>query len=874
MSLRFLVLFTLAFNGCAHFRLSFPSFLLLRGGSSNSTSTLKSGLSGTQSNWTESLLRRLDAATTGEDIFELAEEIPAIRRSVDKAMRIVIANYTDAVLAAHAIQRLANVTHSNNNNAAASWIPSSLDRRFEQLTECIELRASQLHTVDLSRYCWGLSLLKIGDEEQIDVIFDEYLQRLSKNSTTSEELATMMWTVGCIKDAYDFGTNSSLVASLSSALLEKGPHSVEKLSMRLLIRILWTLAIYSTDIESFTDLHNTSTIAPKRQLSTRILDSLAPRIDELTDANAVSVLLSASKMNLNVEQFNVTAALLKKLSDDVHAGKVEKSDLSIAAEAFGSLYVQFSDLIAHEFDESPLQFRAKEMLSLVEKGAISLINVSSTIHFSSLSIKGIAAVVHLAVIVDAVDDRSILESGLRQIEALIAQNVTIAPEIAASILESIATLTWTVRRERGFHTSSSSQVVRDDASTLGVFLALQRLAGHMSSICSVYANRMKSNSWLSAAGQRSTGTLLSASWATAAYYRPCLKMMKMLQDEVQNYISSQDEFNRDMAEAGLPEILNSETILTGVSPAALGKIAIIIASEKSLAYSSSMNSGTKGNSLDADFLGKLIPCVTGVLREVRPPGLLIAAANAIAELSQRSSGTAAETSISPELQCIRMPASELNKLRTTSLLKFLWAASRLPDGMVSNSTIAAGNEVLLERKINVGYGMGRYSSNSVHATEFMLLARLLFDARRPDGRQDNNFIEAVLRNILKALLAHVPDTLSSETSSLLGDAGGLSLAEAARGRDSGHVQEGSSADLVALSEIIRALIDFKVFNAELASLCDRCIQKELQFHIQHSDDSSSSCRRLFDIGRLESFLAIYRSTLSQENKDKKFKFFG
>jgi len=85
-------------------------------------------------------------------------------------------------------------------------------------------------------------------------------------------------------------------------------------------------------------------------------------------------------------------------------------------------------------------------------------------------------------------------------------------------------------------------------------------------------------------------------------------------------------------------------------------------------------------------------------------------------------------------------------------------------------------------------------------------------------------------------------------------------------------REGSSADFVALSEIIGALINFKVYNAELVGLCDRCVEMELNFHSKSVDSSSSSARRLYDIGRLEGFLVAYRALKVTEQK--KFTLFG
>jgi len=886
-------------------------------------------------NWTESLIKRFDSASTAEEIFELAEEIPAIARSVDKAMRIVIANNTDAVLASHAIQRLANLTKLSHSGSG--WIPSSQDRRFEQLSECVELRASQMSTLDLSRYCWGLSLLKIGDEEQVRLIFDEYSDRLGRNSTTSEELATMMWTVGCLKEAYEWSTNSSVVQALSAKLLGKGLHAVERLNARILVRVLWTLALHSAEREWRTangggssSLGGGSGPDARRKLSLDILSILAPRADELSAVHALSALSSAAKLTLQPNHLSLVHSLLLRLSHELAAAANGSSsssssssmsiDFCATADALAALYQQTSRLCLRGAGDA---LRAAPLKALVERTAGALIDISTTTsRFPSLPMSSVAALVRLAVLVEAVEDRVVLTMALQYVHALFtspppsssssslssssstshsangnggshgqektANAPLVSPPDAASLLESVAMLTWTVRRERGFHALQGQRTSDDPyAGNLSTFLGLQRLAGHMSSICSLNAARLR-KSWASTAAQRGAGTLLSALWASATFCRPCQVMRRSLQDELLQLMAAHEQASPASMEevaAGMTE--DSETLTDGLlgdsvvtrdaflslqSPSALAKLAVIVA-EKGIG--GDRGSATYGASefvvtLDgADFASRLAPCVSAVLREVFPGGLQVAAAIALAELSSKfpsvpgadnnsnnSSDASLSTSATERITAgagagvgLDLGVAELSKLRTSSLLKFLWSASRLPDGFVCARAFEAGSQVLLGRNISVGYATGRYSSTSVQSTEFMLLARLLVDARKPNGRHDKNFIDAVLRNIVKALMAHLPQDPSKD--------------DAVVDNDNNNQ---ASVDFVALSEILRALLDFRVYHPELVGLCERCVKRELTFHARACDSSSSSCRRLYDLGRLEGFLQAYKVLSNGEVK--------
>jgi len=99
----------------------------LRGGSDDNQIKNTRGLQ--MSNETKEILVKFETCTSVDDVFRLAEEIPAIRRSPDKMARIAWAKEEDAILAANAIQRLATIF--SHPQYVHPMQPFTLERRFE-----------------------------------------------------------------------------------------------------------------------------------------------------------------------------------------------------------------------------------------------------------------------------------------------------------------------------------------------------------------------------------------------------------------------------------------------------------------------------------------------------------------------------------------------------------------------------------------------------------------------------------------------------------------------------------------------------------------------------------------------------------------------
>ena len=117
-----------------------------------------------------------------DEILSICEKIPAISTSVDKAMRITFADRDDALLCALAVQRLSYVSlkyamASTHETETHTWAGLDSDRRFQQLTECVELNMKDLSIRDLSRYLRGLMALPFQQEELVRSSMDEFSER-------------------------------------------------------------------------------------------------------------------------------------------------------------------------------------------------------------------------------------------------------------------------------------------------------------------------------------------------------------------------------------------------------------------------------------------------------------------------------------------------------------------------------------------------------------------------------------------------------------------------------------------------------------------------------------------------------------------------
>ena len=116
----------------------------------------------------DQLVDAIDEAGSVDDLLQLCENIPAIRLCKDKSLRISAAEVSDAIVASRAVQRIANLSFSDGQGSKLS-ISLANDRRYAQLTECVEIQLQSLEVHELTSYLWGLCILGIGEDSQIKV---------------------------------------------------------------------------------------------------------------------------------------------------------------------------------------------------------------------------------------------------------------------------------------------------------------------------------------------------------------------------------------------------------------------------------------------------------------------------------------------------------------------------------------------------------------------------------------------------------------------------------------------------------------------------------------------------------------------------------
>ena len=357
------------------------------------------------------LVGKINNATTTDEVFVLAEEIPAILRSVDKVMRIVIASDNDALLASHCIQKLASITAKVGTSHSTTWIG---ERRFEQLTECVELRADRIKTSDLTRYLWGLTVLGINEIDMIEFVFNEFttrsknLMKIDNNDTKSlglglgtlsldkekiEDVATMLWSVGCVKDTFGW-TNVTLVETLCSMLRTYCSETLRQsddtvmvslgFSKRLFIRALWSLAVHNLLDQS---------------LFSSGLAVVHAAQDELSATNVIILLWSCAQVKLlnkvSNEDKKRLISVLEKLQNNFKVNHVNLADIALAADAMDSLYCVLVDRLENSSSSIEEKDLNRQLATLL-KDTVSLMSLKLSPSFPLLSLSAVCSVMRAA----------------------------------------------------------------------------------------------------------------------------------------------------------------------------------------------------------------------------------------------------------------------------------------------------------------------------------------------------------------------------------------------------------------------------------------------------------------------------------------------
>lgn len=230
-------------------------------------------------------------------------------------MRIVHADAEDAKLAANAIKQLAILSSIPANMIRDEIITiQNGNRRFEQLAECVELCISTVRITDLIKYSWALTMLGVQSDRKYSNILSEYSKRfhayklfqnnqdneinaiieeedvnektsyvdgsssmdLKHSNLTIVDLASIIWTMGCIRDVS--GTsNQTLIKDAANYLLKEMKFHYNPIhthfTSRLSIRVLWSLALHGIYIDDL--MQRCLTICFKEEDSLSITSSMS-----------------------------------------------------------------------------------------------------------------------------------------------------------------------------------------------------------------------------------------------------------------------------------------------------------------------------------------------------------------------------------------------------------------------------------------------------------------------------------------------------------------------------------------------------------------------------------------------------------------------
>eukprot|EP01031_Cornospumella_fuschlensis_P032915 gene32916-39806_t len=127
------------------------------------------------------VLEQLKEADTVEEALHIMEDIPAIQRSVDRAMRITTSSSEDALLAVRILYKIAYLLPEGFEDSPVHSLGLRKDRRVQQLVECADPHLKKLSTIELARYLWAYTKLSIdmGDVNSLKNVLKEYDVRVS-----------------------------------------------------------------------------------------------------------------------------------------------------------------------------------------------------------------------------------------------------------------------------------------------------------------------------------------------------------------------------------------------------------------------------------------------------------------------------------------------------------------------------------------------------------------------------------------------------------------------------------------------------------------------------------------------------------------------
>jgi hypothetical protein len=831
----------------------------------------------------DELVRLIENAGCLDDVFSIAEDIPAIRRSVDKFIRVSFANEDDAHLAAAAVYRLANLTATARlSPAMASTVVSVVeDRRYQQLVECIELRIKNLKIADIARYLWAVTIIGIT-EDRANVVLNEFSRRLLDGDEESgdgpvslEEAATICWVVGCLKDSHGWtnmqlisllrdrlssrisrsndnnrivgskGSSSSASSSTSNSTNITGgdrKRSFAGLPLKLVIRVLWSLGIHGINDDDLTI-----------EALTAVVDE--GNLEKVPVSSAVTLFWAVSQSRVLIK-LDSTLRLLHYVSS-TETTSVSIAEMSLLADALVALRDTATSQQSRGQRVAPSdEEKIQALTETLEESMIMLVEnfvtrCSQSSFDALLPIPILISVLRVAVSAQGQSRPQVWTLALSQLHKAFASQVSFSTSEAASLLEIIAFIPRTYGSSGASSNSGSKNPLLSDGATQNP--NWHRISGRLAAICASNAAQLKDKTHL-----------INACWALSTLGYPYRKILRATRKQVQ-------------------------FALHELSANLLARLVVAVAAEE-VFYTYSSPGNRRVAKFDREFVEDVALSVYRTASEVYPLHSKINALVAVAGLGRI---TSFEFEIRSGHQPVSISREEFATLSTGLLIQLLWATLRLPDGLMSADTMDALEAELRKRNLSPpplefeqqsptatassslpeahnGGGMGGGGGGGGGSPDSVAVGRGIYEASLEDlklylrtfaeakGTGDSKLFKKqddFLESLTKPILAHIrARAVATSTESVVTQ---LVVRQA----------QSIASEVISLCEIVQSFIDLSLHETQAEAL----FQEQYQIQSRKYNELAASplaagelCTCAYQLGRLEELLKIY-STVPQKS---------
>ena len=800
---------------------------------------------------------------------------------------MLIADDDDARLAASAIYRLGCIVAAQRiHGPTYVSVQLDLDRRYEQLIECIELRIRSIKVADLSRYLWAATTLRVLDEDQANIALNEYTRRLTSDdescAVTVEEGAAILWAVGCVRDTYGW-TSMTLITLLCEHLNEE---ELSKLPTKSIVRVFWSLALhnrYDVDLckEGFSVMDSRGWENVSATNAVDLLWSIAQYKDLIEPdfmrrfLDRIIIVIEDRDYPLGVKEYGLAADALVTLHDTTRQS-ITKNEIADSILRPGTI-------------------RLHAINVLIEKTMRSLVNCFTSSHRSSstFSISFVISILRAAVGAK-VTHMKIWDFAMSHMQNMMKMNVNITVVEAANMLELIAFVPRVstpiiptiptamtsaiptdsaiseIRGNNKYDGSDGSNISNSSKNTYSVLsgtgekaekavdraVESAQTSESFGSFGSFGGQRVvpggtKDPKWHGIAGRLAAITathagqvkdkilLINACWAVAALGYPYRKLLTAVRRSIQ-------------------------FALHELSPNSLSRLVVAVAAEE-CQPGNTVTAGSSGllasPRLDREFVDQVALSVYYNLADMTPLSDQVSAMVAVACLGRlssfemRRSPTTLDEGVKGCHRPVTVSSTQIKSLSNGVLIKLFWAMHRLPDGVAESSSIEA---VLLEISTRnlTPRSKSSLSKNTsgdfpdgegeVTRDDLKLYVRALAETKipsdlsRPEGSQSN-----ACNALFLQLQAHVKP---SERMGLLHDVHtyeSLYLSE---------VEEEAST----LCDVVQYFIELKWHLPAASSYLEQQFT-ELSVKYNGLTRNDDLCGCAYHIGRLEELIKIFRN---------------